>query len=165
MTDTTQTATTLSPATQASVQGLTRARNDVAAWTENLEQALADDVAATPPRLTPPEAAAIAKANGVQPPPAPGSTAEAKETTPAMNQAQLDAQTKTAEAEAAKDEKIAETAAAKDERERDRLERLEREHEHEREREHRQRAEREQHEAAEKAKEERAKAEAAKPRR
>jgi membrane protein involved in colicin uptake len=84
----------LSPATQNSVQGLVRAKHDVEAWTKNLEQALTDDVNATPPRLTPDEAAAVAKANDVQAPPAPGSAAEATETTAEGNQAQLDAQTK-----------------------------------------------------------------------
>jgi hypothetical protein len=93
---------TLSPATQNSVQGLVRAEHEVEAWTKNLEQALADDVAATPPRLTPEEAAEVARKYGVKAPPKPGDKEEARETTAEANQAQLDAQTKAAEAEAAK---------------------------------------------------------------
>jgi hypothetical protein len=91
---------TLSPATQASVQGLTRAEHEVRQWTQNLERALADDVATG--RLTPEEAEKIAEQHEVKAPPAPGSKEEARETTAEANQAQLDAQTKAAEAEAAK---------------------------------------------------------------
>jgi len=71
---------TLSPQTQASVQGLVRAKSDVEAWTKNLEQALADDLAATPPRLTQEEAAAIAKENGVEAPKAPAPEPDPKAT-------------------------------------------------------------------------------------
>jgi len=81
----------LSPATSASVSGLTIARGSVTAWTKNLEQALADDVDANPPRLTPDEAGAVAKAYDVQAPPPPGSAPIAVETTPAANQAASDA--------------------------------------------------------------------------
>lgn len=115
MTETTQPPPTLSPATQASVQGLTRAKHEVEAWTHNLEQALADDVAANPPRLTMDQAAEIATTNGVEVPPAPGKAPEAHETTAEANQAQLDAQTKEAEAEAAKDQKTAAAAQPKPE--------------------------------------------------
>ncbi|HLY78958.1 MAG TPA: hypothetical protein VKQ70_06260 [Caulobacteraceae bacterium] len=101
MTETTE-LPTLSVGTQTSVQGLVRAKHEVEQWTRNLEQALADDVAANPPRLTPELAATVAKTHGVKAPPAPGSPAEAKETTAEANQAQLDAQTKTNAAEAAK---------------------------------------------------------------
>jgi hypothetical protein len=59
---------TLSPATQASVQGLVRAKADLEQWTHNLEQALADDVSANPPRLTQDEAAEVAKTYGVDAP-------------------------------------------------------------------------------------------------
>ena len=62
---------TLSPQTQASVQGLVRAKTELAAWTKNLEQALADDLAADPPRLTHEQAAAVAKDNDVEAPKAP----------------------------------------------------------------------------------------------
>jgi hypothetical protein len=101
MTETTE-LPPLSPATNASVTGLARAKHEVAQWTHNLEQALADDVAANPPRLTPEQAATVAKANGVEAPPKPGDAAEAKETTAEANQAQLDAQTKANEAAAPK---------------------------------------------------------------
>lgn len=113
MTETTQLPPTLSPQTQASVQGLTRAKSDVVAWTHNLQQALADDVVAG--RLTLEQAAEIAKENEVKAPPKPGAPAEAKETTAEANQAQLDAQTKEAEAEAAKDQKAAAAAQPKPE--------------------------------------------------
>jgi hypothetical protein len=96
----------LSPATQAAITGLAQARAAVEQQTMNLEQSLADDVNATPPRLTPLEATAIAKANDVKPPPPPGPKLEAKETTPAANQAQLDAQTKAAEAAEAEMNKV-----------------------------------------------------------
>jgi hypothetical protein len=91
---------TLSVATQTSVQGLVRAKHEVEAWTKNLEQALADDVSAG--RLTPEEAAEVAKKHGVKAPPKAGDKEEAHETTAEANQAQLDAQTKAAESEAAK---------------------------------------------------------------
>jgi hypothetical protein len=110
MTDTTL-PPVLSAATNASVQGLVRAKHDITQWTKNLERALADDVAAG--RLTPDEAAEVAKTNEVKAPPAPGSKEEAKETTAEANQAQLDAQTKVAEAEAAKDQKAAAAAQPK----------------------------------------------------
>lgn len=62
---------TLSVQTQASVQGVMRAKADLVQWIKNLEQALADDVAANPPRLEHDQAAEIAKTYGVQAPPAP----------------------------------------------------------------------------------------------
>ena len=142
MTDTTE-LPTLSPATQASVQGLARAKHEIEQWTRNLERALADDVAATPQRLTPEQAAAVAKAHEVKAPPAPGSTAEAKETTAEGNQAQLDAQTKTAEAEAAK------TAAPPHHPNQERENRERAEHERRVEHEQREKAERERHEISE----------------
>jgi hypothetical protein len=104
----------LSPATHASVQGLARAKHEVEMWTKNLEQALAEDVAADPPRLTPEQAAVIAKTHKVEAPPKPGDPAEARETTAEANQAQLDAQTKANEALAAKDQKVAAAAQPKD---------------------------------------------------
>jgi hypothetical protein len=67
---------TLSPVTQASVQGLVRAKADLAQWTTNLEHALADDVSANPPRLTQDEAAEVAKTHGVDAPSAPHHEAE-----------------------------------------------------------------------------------------
>jgi hypothetical protein len=106
----------LSVATETSVAGLVRAKHEVKAWTHNLQQALADDLAATPPRLTPEQAAEIAKANEVEAPPKPGSAAEAQETTAEANQAQLDAQTKTAEEAAARDQKAAAEAHKADEK-------------------------------------------------
>jgi len=145
MTETTE-LPTLSVGTQTSVQGLVRAKQEVEQWTRNLEQALADDVAANPPRLTPELAATVAKTHGVKAPPAPGSPAEAKETTPEANQAQLDAQTKTNAAEAAK------TAAPAHHPNQERENRERAEHERrvaqEQERE-RQRAEKERHEQRE----------------
>jgi hypothetical protein len=104
----------LSPATQAAIGGLTQARISVEQQTKNLEQALADDVNADPPRLTTAEAAVIAKANDVKPPPPPGPKVEAKETTPAANQAQLDAQTKAAEAAEAEMTKVIATEQKKE---------------------------------------------------
>jgi len=59
---------TLSVQTEASVQGVVRARNELEQWTKNLEQALADDVAAEPPRLTHDQAAQVAKTYGVHSP-------------------------------------------------------------------------------------------------
>lgn len=105
MTETTQTPQpppVLSPQTQACVQGLVRAKAEIVQWKLNLERALADDVDATPPRLTPEQAGKIAKDNEVDAPPAPKDQPEAVETTPESNQAQLDAQTKLSEEEAAK---------------------------------------------------------------
>jgi hypothetical protein len=67
---------TLSPVTQASVQGLVRAKADLAQWTTNLEHALADDVSANPPRLTQDEATEVAKTHGVDAPSAPHHEAE-----------------------------------------------------------------------------------------
>jgi hypothetical protein len=84
MTDTTtDLPPTLSIQTQASVQGLVRAKNEVTAWTKNLEQALTDDVTAAPPRLTAEEAAQIARANDVKAPKAPAAPAPAKAPTAA----------------------------------------------------------------------------------
>lgn len=103
----------LSPATQASVSGLARAKADVAAWTKNLERSLADDVSANPPRLTVEQAAQVAKEHGVEPPPDPEKAPEAKETTAEANQAQLDAQTK---ATAPKPDAPAKTKADEDEK-------------------------------------------------
>jgi hypothetical protein len=112
MTETTE-LPPLSPATQASVQGLARAKNEVRQWTHNLEQALADDVREG--RLTPELAATIARTHEVKAPPKPGDKAEAQETTAEANQAQLDAQTKAAEAEAAKVKPAPAPAKPKDE--------------------------------------------------
>jgi hypothetical protein len=102
----------LSPATHTSVVNLSRAKHEVESWMKNLEQALADDVAAG--RLTFDQAVDIAEAHEAKPPPRLGSKGEAKETTAEANQAQLDAQTKTAEAEAAKNAKAAAAAAPKE---------------------------------------------------
>lgn len=102
MTETTQTPPVLSPQTQACVQGLVRAKAEILQWQLNLQRALADDIGAVPPRLTPEQAASIAKENEVDAPPPPKEQPEAVETTPESNQAQLDAQTKLSEEEAAK---------------------------------------------------------------
>lgn len=112
MTETTTTPT-LSPQTHACVQGLVRAKHEVEQWTHNLQQALADDVTAG--RLTPEEAAEVAKTYEVKAPPPAEPPAEAHETTAEANQAQLDAHTDEAQAAQAKDAEIAAAAQPKPE--------------------------------------------------
>jgi hypothetical protein len=142
MTETTQTISrpgavdvtklTLSYTTQTSIQRLVTGRGEVVAWTHNLEASLQSDVDAG--LLTHAEGAAVAEEYKVRKPAPVGHRPDAVETTAAANQAQLDAQTKIAEAEAAKttpktNDRAASREAAKDEAE----QRHEREQERDRE--------------------------------
>jgi hypothetical protein len=130
---------TLSTNTHAALQGLVRASHDLVAWEHNLRSALDDDVMSG--RLTPQQAEHVARDAKLKDFKAPNPDhPKAAETTAEGNQAQLDAQTKTNAAEAAK------TAAPAHHPNQERENRERAEHERRVEHEQREKAEREQHE-------------------
>ena len=85
---------TLSFTTSNAVTRLGVARGEVEAWTANLEKSLQADVDSG--ALTLAQASRVAEENDVERPHAPGKAPEAHETTPASNQAQMDAAAKQA---------------------------------------------------------------------
>jgi len=97
---------TLSPQTEACVQGLVRAKADVEAWTKNLKQALTDDVNGG--RLTADQASQVATKAGVTDfkPPTPSAPDQGVPTLPEGTETMIRQEAKKAEATAKQEDEI-----------------------------------------------------------